>query len=137
MLLTYTQVSKLHKGFVNNSSADIKSSKIQLINIAKSGGFLGRLLRSLLKTGLPLMENILRPLAKSVLIQLGLTATAAATADPAIHEKKFGSCNSTLRIKNYIMKIIKFLGESGFMIKGVSLTIKMKQKKRSEDFFVC
>ena len=83
------------------------------------------------------MENILRPLAKSVLIQLGLTATAAATADPAIHEKKFGSCNSTLRIKNYIMKIIKFLGESGFMIKGVSLTIKMKQKKRSEDFFVC
>ena len=82
------------------------------------------------------MENILRPLAKSVLTATeltgltGLTATEAATADPAIHEKKFGSCNSTLRIKNYIMKIIKFLGESGFMIKGVSLTIKNEAKEK-------
>ena len=76
------------------------------------------------------MENILRPLAKSVLIQLGLTATAAATADPATQEKKFGSGNSTFRIKNYIMKIIKFLEESGFMIKGVSLTIKNEAKEK-------
>ena len=76
------------------------------------------------------MENILRPLAKSVLIQLGLTATAAATVDPATHEKKFGSGNSTFRIKNYIMKIIKFLEESGFMIKGVSLTIKNEAKEK-------
>ena len=32
-----------------------------------------------------------KPLAKSVLIPLGLTAAAAAT-DPAIHKKMFGSC---------------------------------------------
>ena len=34
----------------------------------KSGGFIGRLLGLLLKTGLPLMKNVIKPLAKSVLI---------------------------------------------------------------------
>ena len=40
----------------------------------QSGGFLSRLLGPLLKTGLILMENVIQPLAKSVLIPLGLTA---------------------------------------------------------------
>ena len=40
----------------------------------QSGGFLSRLLGPLLKTGLTLMENVIQPLAKSVLIPLGLTA---------------------------------------------------------------
>ena len=40
------------------------------------GEFLGRLLRPLLKTGLPLIKNVIKPLAKSVLIPLGLTAPA-------------------------------------------------------------
>ena len=52
----------------------------------QSGGFLGRLLGPLLKTGLPLIKNIIKPLAKSVLISLGLTA-AALTADAGIHKK--------------------------------------------------
>ena len=52
----------------------------------QSGGFLGRLLGPSLKTGLPLIENELKPLAKSVLIPLGLTAAASAT-DPAIYKK--------------------------------------------------
>ena len=38
--------------------------------IEQSGEVLGRLLRPLLKTGLPLMKNILKSLAKSVLILL-------------------------------------------------------------------
>ena len=42
----------------------------------QSGGFLGRLLGPLLKTGLPLIKNVIKPLAKSVLIPLGLTAAA-------------------------------------------------------------
>ena len=41
-------------------------------------GFLGRLLGLLLKTGLPLMKNVVKPLDKSVLIPLGLTAAASA-----------------------------------------------------------
>ena len=55
----------------------------------QSGGFLDRLLGSLLKTGLPLMKNVLKTLAKSVLISLGLTAAASET-DAAIHKKMFG-----------------------------------------------
>ena len=57
----------------------------------QSGGFLGGLIGPLLKTGLPLMKNVIKPLAKSVLIPLGLTA-AASTADPGIHKKLLGSC---------------------------------------------
>ena len=37
-----------------------------------------------------LIENVLKPLAKSVLIPLGLTAAASAT-DAAIYKKTFGS----------------------------------------------
>ena len=53
--------------------------KTQLHKIGKSGEFLGRLLETLLKTGLPLIGNLLQPLAKSVLIALGLKAAASAT----------------------------------------------------------
>ena len=75
LLLTNTQVSKLLKAsFANNSSANIKLSKTQLHKIGHSEGFLGRILGPLLKTGLPLIKNVLKPLAKSVLIPLGLTA---------------------------------------------------------------
>ena len=79
LLLTNAQVSRLCKAFANNFSANIKWSKTQLHKIGQSGGFLGRLLGPLLKTGLPLIGNILQPLAKSVLIPLGLTAAASAT----------------------------------------------------------
>ena len=71
LLLTNTHVSKLCKAFANGSSADIKLSKTRLCKIGQSGGFLGRLLGPLLKTGLPLIGNVLKPLAKSVLIPLG------------------------------------------------------------------
>ena len=52
----------------------------------QSGGFLGRLLGPLLKTGLSLMKSVMKPLAKSVLIPLGLTVAASA-ADAGIHTK--------------------------------------------------
>ena len=40
----------------------------------QSGGFLGRLLGPWLKTELSLIKNVIKPLVKSVLIPLGLTA---------------------------------------------------------------
>ena len=52
----------------------------------QSWWFLGRLLGPLLKTELPLMENVIKPLAKSALIPLELTAAASA-ADCGIHKK--------------------------------------------------
>ena len=56
----------------------------------QSGGFLGRLIGPLLKTRLPLIKNVIKPLAKIVLILLGLTA-AASVADAEIHKKILGS----------------------------------------------
>ena len=52
----------------------IKLSKTRFSKMIQSGRFLGRLLGSLLKTGLPLIKNVIKPLAKSVLIPVGLTA---------------------------------------------------------------
>ena len=67
--------------------------------IGQSRGFLGKLLGSSLKTRLALIGNVLKLLAKSVLIPLGLTAAASAI-DAAIHKKIFGSCATTLIISN-------------------------------------
>ena len=87
LLLTNTQVSNLYTAFSNNSSAHINFSKTQLSKMIQPGGFLGRLLGPLLKTGLPLIKNVIKPLGKSVLlIPLGLTAAASAT-DAGIHKK--------------------------------------------------
>ena len=73
LLLTNRQVSSLCKAFANHLSANIKLSKTQLSKMIQSGGFLGRLLGPLLKAGLPLIKNVIRPLAKKFLIPLGLT----------------------------------------------------------------
>ena len=76
LLLTNRQVWNLRKAFANNSSTGIKLLKTQLSKMIQSGGFLGRLMGPLLKTGLPIIKNVIKPLAKSVLIPLGLTEAA-------------------------------------------------------------
>ena len=86
LLLTNRQVLNLRKAFANNSSTDIRLSKTHLSKMIQSGGFFSRLLGPLLKTGLPLISNVIKPLAKSVLIPIGLTAAASA-ADAGIHER--------------------------------------------------
>ena len=63
LLLINRQVLNLRKAFSNNSSADIKLSKTQLPKMMQSRGFLGRVLGPLLKTGLPLIKNMIKPLA--------------------------------------------------------------------------
>ena len=83
--LTNRQVENLRKAFANKSSTDIKLSKTQLSKMIQSGGFLGRLLSPLLKIRLPLMKNVITPLAESALIPLGLTA-AASVADAGIRK---------------------------------------------------
>ena len=86
LLLTNRQVSNLRKAFANHLSTDIKLSKTQLSKMMQSAGVLGRLVGPLLKTGLPLTKNVIKLLAKSVLISLGLTAAVSA-ADAGIHKK--------------------------------------------------
>ena len=82
--LTIRQKTKLRNAFNDNMSTDLKLSRAQISKIIQSGGFLGRLLGPLLKTGLSLIKNVIKPLAISILIPLGLTA-AASTVDAAIH----------------------------------------------------
>ena len=99
----------------------------------QSGGFLGRLLGPLLKTGLSLIKNVIKPLAKSVLIPLWLTA-AASEADAGIHKKILGSGNTTLIISNNevndIIKTIKSLEDSGLLIKRISETVQNEVKEQ-------
>ena len=68
------------------------------------------------------MKNVLKTLAKSVLIPLGLTEVASVT-DATIHKKMSGSGMTLLIISNEemsdIKKIVKSLEESGLLIKGV------------------
>ena len=70
LLLANRQVANLCKAFANYLSADTKLSKTEISKMIHSGGFLGRLLGPLLKTGLTLMKNMIKPLAKIVSIPL-------------------------------------------------------------------
>ena len=135
LLLTNRQVENIRKAFANHLSADIKLSKTQLSKMMQSGGFLGKLLGPLPKTGLPLMKSVIKPLARSVLMLLGLTAAASA-ADAGIHKKILGPGhnNTTLIIANDemddILKIVKSLEDSGVLLKGVSETIQNEAKEQ-------
>ena len=118
--------------------------------MVQSGGFFGRLLSPLLKTGLPLIKNVIKPLAKVVLIPLGLTVAVSA-ADAGIHKKILGSgCHhssslvlrppssapktTTLTISNDEMKdiidIVRSLKDSGLLLKGFSETIQNEAKEQ-------
>ena len=153
LLLTNRQVLNLRKIYADKSSTDIKFSKTQISKMIQSGGFLGRLLGPLLKTGLPLIKKVIKPLAKSVLIPLRLTAPASA-ADAEIHKKILGSVhrpssssalpyhpsssashnnNTILIISNdemkNIIKIVNFLENSSLLPKGVSQSIQNEAKE--------
>ena len=112
LLLTTRQKTKIRNAFNNNRSTDLKLSKAQINKIIQSGGFLSKSLGPLLKTGLPLIKNVIKPLAKSVLIPLRLTAAASA-ADAGIHKKILGLGNTTLIVSNEemndIIKIVQAL----------------------------
>ena len=85
------------------------------------------------------MKSVIKPLAKSILIPLGLTAAASA-ADAGIHKKilGFGHNNMTLIISNDemddILKIVKSLENSGVLLKGVSETIQHGAKEQRGGF---
>ena len=141
LLLTDRQVSSIRQAFANNSSVDIKFSKTQLSKMIQSGGFLGKLLGTLLKTGLPLIKNLITPLAKSALISLGLTAVAS-VADAGIHKKILGSDkNTTLIISNKdiddLIKIVKSLEDSGLLLKGITESVQNEIKNKKAGFLIC
>ena len=80
---------------------------------------------------------MIKPLAKSVLIPLGLTAAASA-ADTGIHKKILGSGNTTLIVSNNeiedIIKVTKSLEDSGLLLKGVTETVQNEVKEQKGGF---
>ena len=140
-------MANLCKAFANKSSTGIKLSKTQLPKMIQSGGFLGRLLGPLLKAGLTLMKNVTKPLAKSVSIPLELTAAVWA-ADVGIHKKilasgrrhspSSASYNTTLILSNDEMedinKIVKYLEDSGLLLKRDSKTVQNEPREQRGRF---
>ena len=88
--------------------------------------------------GLPLMKNVLTPLAKNVLLPFGLSAGMLA-ADAAIQKKMYGSGTTPLIFSNEkmenIIKKVKSLEEPGLLITGISKTTKNEANEQKVDFF--
>ena len=96
----------------------------------------------MLRTGLPLIKNVIKPSAKSVWIPLGLTAAASA-ADPGIHKKILGSGqnnspSTALIISNNdiegLIKIVKSLEDSNLLLKGLTETVQNEINEQKGGF---
>ena len=79
-----------------------------------------------MRSGLPIMKNVLTILTRNVLLPLVVTA-AAWTTDVSIQQKIYGSGMTAMTISNEemkdIMKIAKCLEEFGLLIKVLSGTL--------------
>ena len=131
LLLTNRQVANLRKAFANHTSSDIKLPKAQLTKM-KKGVFL-RFLAPLLRSGLPLLKSVIKPLG-----MLGLTAAASAT-DAKINKKILGSGNHTTLIisnddLNNLLQVIKSLENSSILLDGITETVKNEVKEQKGGF---
>ena len=130
-MLTNRQVSSLRKPFANHTSVDIKLSKAQLTKMQKGGFF--KFLMPLLKSGLPLLKSVVKPLG-----MLYLTGATSAT-DAAINKTNLGSGGHTpLIISNDdmqdLLKIVKSIEDSGMLVDGITETIKNEVKEQKLGF---
>ena len=132
LLLTTRQTTKLRNAIENNLQTDIKLSKAQISKLIQSDRFLGKLLGPLLKTGLPLLKSVIKPLGL-----LGLTAASSAI-DAGFQKKIYESGTTTLVITNEqmndIIKIVQPLQDSNILLKGVTKTIKNETKEQKGGF---
>ena len=103
--LTNRKFANLRKAFASFLATDIKLSKTHLSKRTQSGGFLGRLIGPLLKTGLPLLKNVNKSLAKSGLTPFGLTSEAS-EADAGIHKKLLRSGHHPLNSASHNKTIL-------------------------------
>ena len=92
-----------------------------------------------MKVALPLAKNVLRYVAKSVLIPLGLVAEALA-ANSGMHKIVFGLKTTVLitwnEEMNDVMKTAESLEDPGLLIKGVSETIENEAEEKNVNFLV-
>ena len=134
LLLKTRQKIKLRNAFNNNMSTDLKLSRTQISKIIQSGGFVGWLLSKLAS---PIMKVAI-PLAKNVLVPLGITVVASAI-DAGIQKIYIYGSGTTILIisneeMNEIMKIVQALEDSNILLKGVTKTIKNETKEQKGGF---
>ena len=112
LFLTQRQITKLRNNVENNLQTVIKLSKAQISKIVQCDGFLGKLIDPLIKTRLPLLKSVIKPLGL-----LGLTAASSAI-DAEARKKTYGSRTTTLVISNEemndMMKIVQALENQEF-----------------------
>ena len=90
LLLTTRQTTKLRNAIINNLESNIKLNKAQISEIIQSGGFLDKIIGPLLKSRLPLLKSVIKPLGL-------LSFTAASSAiDAGVQKKIYGSGTTTL-----------------------------------------
>ena len=120
--------TRLRNAFNNNILTDLKLSKAKISKIIQSREFLGSLLSKLVGS----LMKVAIPLAKNLLVPLGITAAASAI-DAVDQQKIHGSGTTTLIISNEevndIRKIIQALEDSNILLKGVTKTIKNETKE--------
>ena len=119
---------------MNNLSGKIMLWKTQLSDIIRSGGFLGKVLGSFLKTGLPLMKNVLQTISWKGFDTIRLIA-AASVVQARTHKKVWGSGTTILIISNeevhVHMRLAKSFKDSASLIKDVTQK-NQKQNKRTK-----
>ena len=133
LFLTTRPTTKLRNVIENNMLTDIKLSRAQKSKIIQSGGFIGKIFGPLLKTGLPLLKSVIKPLGL-----LGLTAASSAI-DAGVQKTIYGSGTKTLVISNEemndIMKIVQALKDSNILLKGATKTIKNETREQKGGFY--
>ena len=147
LLLTNQRAANLRKGFAGKSSNDIKLSKTRISKVMQSGGFLGKLLGPLLKTGLPQIKSVIKPSAASA-ADAGIHKKISGSgrhhsSSSSLHHRPFSSAfhNNTIIIilndqMKDITKIVKSL-EDLVCYQELVDQFKMKLKNKVEDFLVC
>ena len=136
MLLTKKEIKYIIKVIRSFENREILLKRTTRKITSQEQGFLD-FLSPLMSTGLPLMENVLTPLAKRILVPLGLTKAVSAR-DVAIQKKIFGYGMKILIFSNEelddIIKMFKSLEEAGLLIKCVSEAVENEVKKQKGGF---
>ena len=136
-VLTNGKIPSLCKTFTYNLSANMKLSTTHFSKKIHVGEFPGINIGTLMKAGLPLIKNIIKPLAKSLPVPLRLTA-AAPPPDASFLQIILVSRTTPLTISNKekedIKKIIRYFEEFDLLIHYVSKRIKNETSEEKGGF---
>ena len=123
-LLDYVYFKKHYKKIATdlskNQALDADPKTVQKVSFIGNLDIRGkrRCFEALTRVGLPLMRNVLTPLATNVLLPLWVTVESSAT-DAVIQKNIYIQGMTTLLISNeemgYVMKIVKSFRESGLL----------------------